>query len=812
MIALTQLMQLQETLKNNSSHRAAPKLIQPNHTGVQEGYISGGSKIERHKQPIAQETNFAQNGNITDFSKTNSPNFNGNELIKQCFTQVKICPKCLKPNAFTMTICNKCADSVPITQVIPTPTENFLVGAMYGVESVCRGVGANTLSSPNTLSIRSQSNNILVCDDLLSLSPCHLLAVPMSRHIADWRYLLLCPSFGLRILEDLETSAWKCAEATMQTDLYMSQFIGTPHAPVTKADLLMGLNFPPSVSQLHLQCILAPMLPFEYNLLMKGQHFTINRFFPLEYVKRVLSIGERMEVNNDTTIEHIIEHFRGRVNYEDMHNAFIAQVHERQQIRGVWDSRIFKGTFPIAGEPPSSTFNEDKTKLMNWGTNGTTYYKYPKKETVPSWLTDGGVAADAHAQLSAQYDLTYKIAPFDTIRIHPIHSIGRWAHTQLQTQSPEQSALTYNILMNIAMCSNRSDLVIDSCALSEQIMQLFKILWACSDQNPDIGCIKMGVTYNPTQMKQWKGRFPFLIPVGLLASLTTVNGTHVTWKNADKDSHSLKQQVSLTNGVIKVEFRENGFLKIGEKHDFVDNNHGPYEISDTYLKTLTTDVGNNGLQSYWNECRSKWMAEMGKTDGAGRKKVVKSEFQNLLDVIDLYGQTNKTHFMTQHECSAILEYGLPVRCASIIENHTHLKHKALQDKFPEYLKTSGEWGLPLKLQRLSLCESATQLHTAIKNITIEERGTSEKNFEQMEWSRTGDIGDGMERGVVITLQGVRTDGVHHIWTSSQKKKKSDSAFYTEANVKSLHWPIAALATDRTEAERLVGVLLSLGAK
>jgi hypothetical protein len=49
---------------------------------------------------------------------------------------------------------------------------------------------------PFTISVRSMAEDIIVFDDLLSLTPCHLNVVPTNMYCADWRYLLLKPKEG----------------------------------------------------------------------------------------------------------------------------------------------------------------------------------------------------------------------------------------------------------------------------------------------------------------------------------------------------------------------------------------------------------------------------------------------------------------------------------------------------------------------------------------------------------------------------------------------------------------------------------------
>merc|ERR1711920_1083074 len=69
-----------------------------------------------------------------------------------------------------------------------------------------------------------------------------------------------------------------------------------------------GLNFPPSMYQLHLQFIHMPMLPFQYYTARKNGHWHHGRFFPLEYVQKALALGDKvkMHVTVDTDVQDII--------------------------------------------------------------------------------------------------------------------------------------------------------------------------------------------------------------------------------------------------------------------------------------------------------------------------------------------------------------------------------------------------------------------------------------------------------------------------------------------------------------------------
>lgn len=126
-------------------------------------------------------------------------------------------------------------------------------------------------------------------DDLLSLTRCHLNAMPTSLYAQDWTVLLRNPAAGLKVIERMAELAWS---------VVVSQF--WPHkgklfrgvmasSEELQRHVCAGFNYPPSQYQLHLQYMLPPFLPFQWFSCLKGVHFTRGRFFPFEYVRRVLA-------------------------------------------------------------------------------------------------------------------------------------------------------------------------------------------------------------------------------------------------------------------------------------------------------------------------------------------------------------------------------------------------------------------------------------------------------------------------------------------------------------------------------------------
>ncbi len=794
----TQPTQTLDTLPNTTGVEILPGNIHKVTTHWTNGRRKVNPKEENIKATITDYDILA----YADVQQGKTNKADGDQFRNEC----KVCPKCKKPCARTFTMCNNCQSQL---HQKTDHTPNVFTGYMYGIEQI-----DNKKDKPLYLkmSVRHQSEEVLVCDDLgLALSPCHMLAIPMNRYIPDWRFLLRCPSFGLRILKQLEERAWDCAQTHLQNENNAKLF-GSPTVPLSEDDLLMGLNYPPSLSQLHVQCILAPMLPHEYSKCIYEGHYTYNRFFPIEYVKNILALGERMDVTIDTHIEHIIEKFRTRVDYDSILAKFIQNVHYRQNLRGVWNADKFKTTIEAHQKPnftdeEKKLIDEDKQFLTNHNTDGVSYYKYAKTQPVPSWITDKGIAIDIRNNATT-------FVPANGLTI-----VQEWAHNRLVTLRDAtfcpSHALAYTILMNIKLHEPEFH---ESEHMSKHVMHLFQIFWACADRNEDVGKIRMGITYRPEQLDTWKGSFPFVIPVKWLLENQETNKfvkkdqEQVAWING---AGSLGQKVTLQNGVIKVDFRMPGILIIGERSDFIDVTHGPIPLTEAYLthnnQNITSNEPSNPspIIAYLDKCIQKYTEEYKKLseDKQTKSKTFLTFITNVRAI--LKNTTDTT-------CTFILDYGIPVRCASIIHNNLDAEVKWRQDKFPLYVKTSAGWGKPNHLHRLSLCNTFAQLSNAVKHMRTED-GSLPDPFQEMEWSKNGveTKNESSEyRGVVITLQGVRTDHVHHIWSSSEKKPIKDKMvpFFKEANVESLTWSIEELATNPIEVHGLVTTLLSLGAR
>ena len=294
-------------------------------------------------------------------------------------------------------------------------SENVLACFVFGIAKS---------SFPYTISIRFQSPEYLVFDDLLANSSCHINAIPTSVHIPDWRYLLTNPQEGLRILRNLVKYAQKVVkEQFLAHQSWRKKYLkDAAIRPNEFLDLAMvGMNYPPSQFQLHLQYVTFPVVPFQYYMHTFGKVFMKGRFFPVAYIMRVLELGEPMEIHEvrasldaccsvavvvlsfglcqHTRIETIIDKFdKLGVSYEDMFQEVHDKVSVAQERLGNWkeeefqcrlsEGRLFKnGSKPLVKVDGDfkKVLQQDKFVLQNYGRPygenrrpGGTYYKFAR--------------------------------------------------------------------------------------------------------------------------------------------------------------------------------------------------------------------------------------------------------------------------------------------------------------------------------------------------------------------------------------------------------------------------------------------------
>ena len=364
-----------------------------------------------HINQLAELTPPAFNGTVDEFIAMHGKKLDANilnTLFFQTKNKVKICTSCGKSCAFTLANCNSCGfDLTQITYM--SYTNNVFTGFIYGI---AKG------PFPFFISLRSQSPNILVFDDLLQLTTCHLNCIPTDVYIPDLRSLFENPTRGLALLLVMRDSAWNVAlEQYLGNEEWRTKIMKNSNSlsdDELKSHVCAGLNYPPSQYQLHLQFMLPPFTPFHWNLYQQGGHFTPRRFFPIEYMLEVLekmskekkTIPNASSMDIDVLIDLIQQEYA--IEYDAMHTTCYNRYGASHLQLSNWSPEDFDGIVQHNGTVQMTNHNvndtgydnhvldikvvavKDKMVLQNYGRPynvehgrpcpSGTYYKYPKKQ------------------------------------------------------------------------------------------------------------------------------------------------------------------------------------------------------------------------------------------------------------------------------------------------------------------------------------------------------------------------------------------------------------------------------------------------
>eukprot|EP00435_Cladocopium_sp_Y103_P021244 s4468_g5.t1 len=327
------------------------------------------------------------NGTLDSLAQSNA------ELSRYLYNDVKVCVKCGRPCANTQKACQACGTSladVPVTQ-----TENVMMGFIFGVE--------RTLKLPLMISLRrtepdrGQTNNVIVFDDLLAMSSCHLNALLTSHYCQDWRWLLRDPVTARGLLDEMVHEAWQATLSFWANERWR-KFVYregvTPEMVAYAVDCFAIDAISPSDALAWLVQLLRK--------LFDGLHAQRGRWFPLEYVSKILDVlvteGNTFDVKSDTSVDEIIQYFNKRGVYYEEVWAERYQTYCKSYSLSNWQAEDFKyvvfqgKALPdgriCVGEKleidPVSLHHEDKLLLQNYGRRmendrpGGTYYKHHK--------------------------------------------------------------------------------------------------------------------------------------------------------------------------------------------------------------------------------------------------------------------------------------------------------------------------------------------------------------------------------------------------------------------------------------------------
>lgn len=348
-------------------------------------------------------------GNIDDVAKK-SP-----ALMEALYNDVKVCTakkangdKCGKPCAFMMKACNQCGAS--LEDVAISKSENVFSAFLLGVKK-----SATPRAFPLTISMRRETPEVLIFDDMLALTPCHMNGISSKYYIPDWRFLINDPPKALKLLDTLEAELWEATKVFLQkTGFRQKVFKGRLTDDQIKDKIMKSFNYPPSQFQMHVQWLVPPMTPFQHLMAEKRNHFHEDRAFPLSYVRAVLKLNKpyKTEVVKDTPIQDIVDFYNeAGVSYKEYWTAFFEKCLQDSMQCANWDAEEFsyvveddkaykfevkngeivKGEL-VEGVELGALRDKDKAAMQNYGrpyNDGKTTGTYIKAPLQPKWGAGG---------------------------------------------------------------------------------------------------------------------------------------------------------------------------------------------------------------------------------------------------------------------------------------------------------------------------------------------------------------------------------------------------------------------------------------
>eukprot|EP00928_Gymnodinium_smaydae_P071482 TRINITY_DN55048_c0_g1_i1.p1 TRINITY_DN55048_c0_g1~~TRINITY_DN55048_c0_g1_i1.p1 ORF type:complete len:247 (+),score=24.61 TRINITY_DN55048_c0_g1_i1:182-922(+) len=246
----------------------------------------------------------------------------------------------------------------------------------------------------------------------MQCTTCHFNSISTKNYIQDWRCLLRRPQEALSLIDRLHEAADEALRSQFWSNSkWKDTFL---HVDARSFDferlrslVCAGFNFPPSQYQLHLQYLLPPFVPHQFQMLNEGKSFVYGRFFPVEYVRDVLRkalAGQNVPgIDAEVDIETIVAHFDALgVVYKDIHNSFVQKVKESHRILSNWQPSHFRYRLTTAGVVDPRTgqsvdvdyrdvLREDLLVLQNYGRPFLdekpcgSFYSHPSDKVLETW-------------------------------------------------------------------------------------------------------------------------------------------------------------------------------------------------------------------------------------------------------------------------------------------------------------------------------------------------------------------------------------------------------------------------------------------
>jgi len=237
---------------------------------------------------------------------------------------------------------------------------------------------------------------------------CHLCVIPTSTFCPDIRFLFADPARGLRLVEDLMEVGRQAALTYWSDKAFVEAYWPGREPPETTEDMenlcVLGFNFPPSMFQLHLQFQHGPLFPFHAVQLERGSHYNHGRFYPLEYVRAALALGDavRMDVDDDTRIEDIVAKVKDQgLDYDTMHKQMIDKGKSFAKKFPIWHRRDFEHTVTngkvysndtgevVPDLNPAELQRKDNAAMRNYAKPKCSMYRFMKSPSEVKHFLEG---------------------------------------------------------------------------------------------------------------------------------------------------------------------------------------------------------------------------------------------------------------------------------------------------------------------------------------------------------------------------------------------------------------------------------------
>jgi len=283
-------------------------------------------------------------------------------------------------------------------------------------EFTCYIYGIETFANKKlTMAVRYEDEHHIVTDEQEGSCMFHTNVILADTFIPDWRTLLMNPVEGLKIVKEMFERGYQTLLKSWNDDRWRNLMHPQQKDSLTDSDirehLIAGFSIPPSCrNQIHLIMMCPPFLPKHYQQLILNNLFTYRRWFPIEYVMKILTLSIRRNIRLNAEdinmpIDSLIAFFDD-IPYDAIHSKLLQKYARSHNLLTHFPITNFR--YIIADDKivptKSSVFdtneeNSDESKLpmdrnLLWEHDRTVltsdgaierFYSYAKPYPLPTW-------------------------------------------------------------------------------------------------------------------------------------------------------------------------------------------------------------------------------------------------------------------------------------------------------------------------------------------------------------------------------------------------------------------------------------------